>query len=226
MRRLVLSLIVHAAAIAAFWFADGFTPAELPAVAASDKLWEAKLLVVPPAPSPPRAPAVPLPPRVAAASTPQRPLVPIDEPSAAPAPEDLLADQPGGDGSVDPAASPCVGAECLGAGSIGVDLGATVPSPEPSRIVRVSDIRPPRKLRHVAPLYPELARAARVQGTVVVECIIDPSGRVTNARAVSGPGLLQRSAIDAVEQWQYTPTLLSGIPVSVLMTVQVEFRLR
>lgn len=83
----------------------------------------------------------------------------------------------------------------------------------------------PRKLHSVPPVYPELARQARVQGTVVLECTISPEGRVTDVRVLRGVPLLDEAARDAVRQWVYTPTLLDGRPVPVIMTVTVNFRL-
>jgi protein TonB len=87
------------------------------------------------------------------------------------------------------------------------------------------DIKPPVRTVYVAPPYPDLARAARIQGLVVVECTIDPSGRVVDARVITGPPLLQGAALDAVRQWRYTATRLNGVPVAVLMTVTVNFTL-
>jgi protein TonB len=102
----------------------------------------------------------------------------------------------------------------------------SVAAPEP-RLVRVGNgVEAPRKLRHVAPVYPELARQARVQGTVTLECAIDPHGRVAQARVLSGSPLLDAAALDAVRQWVYTPTRLNGIPVAVILTVTVRFELR
>jgi protein TonB len=87
------------------------------------------------------------------------------------------------------------------------------------------DIKPPVRTVYVAPPYPDLARAARIQGLVVVECTIDPSGRVVDARVITGPPLLQSAALDAVRRWRYTATRLNGVPVAVLMTVTVNFTL-
>ena len=84
----------------------------------------------------------------------------------------------------------------------------------------------PAKLRHVDPEYPELAKRAGVQGQVVIECIIDRDGRVASTRLVRSIPVLDAAAVAAVEQWRYRPTLLRGVPVAVLMTVTVNFRLR
>jgi protein TonB len=87
------------------------------------------------------------------------------------------------------------------------------------------DIKPPVRTVYVAPIYPDLARVARLQGLVVVECTIDPSGRVVDARIITGHPLLQNATLDAVRQWRYTATRLNGVPVAVLMTVTVNFTL-
>ncbi len=87
-------------------------------------------------------------------------------------------------------------------------------------------IKEPVKVRHVAPVYPPLAIATHVQGTVVLECMIGEDGRVSNIAVLRGNPLLGPAAVEAVGQWRYLPTLLNGVRVSVLLTVTVEFRLR
>lgn len=84
----------------------------------------------------------------------------------------------------------------------------------------------PRKLRHVEPVYPALARAAGVQGQVVLECTLDRDGTVHDVRVVRGNPLLNPAAVDAVQQWRYVATLLNGVPVAVVLNVTVNFRLR
>jgi periplasmic protein TonB len=84
-------------------------------------------------------------------------------------------------------------------------------------------IRPPQKVAHVNPAYPPAALAARVQGTVIIEAIIGPTGRVERARVVKSEPLLDEAALAAVRQWRYTPTLLNNTPVSVILTVSVRF---
>jgi periplasmic protein TonB len=87
------------------------------------------------------------------------------------------------------------------------------------------NIREPRRIRGSAPVYPELARRARVQGKVVLECVIDTDGRVTDLRVVSGNPLLAESASDAVRRWVYSPTTLNGQPIRVILNVTVTFAL-
>lgn len=97
------------------------------------------------------------------------------------------------------------------------------PDPEP---VRIGDVRPPRKIHHVNPVYPHHARAAHQEGTVRLQAIIDVQGRVSDLKVVVSVLLLDRAAIEAVSQWRYEPTLLNGRKVPVIMTVSVKFTLQ
>ena len=87
-------------------------------------------------------------------------------------------------------------------------------------------MREPRKLNHVPPVYPPIARAARREGTVILEATIAADGRVTNVRVLQSSPLFDEAAIDAVRQWRYTTPTLNGVPVAVTMTVVVRFGLR
>jgi len=101
------------------------------------------------------------------------------------------------------------------------------PPPAEQELVRVGgDIRAPMKIKTVQPVYPEIARQAHVHGFVILEAVIDPQGNVTNVRVLRSIALLDQAAIDAVRQWKYEPTLLNGIPVPIVMTVTVGFKLR
>jgi TonB family protein len=88
------------------------------------------------------------------------------------------------------------------------------------------DIREPVRLRSVAPAYPPLAVSARVEGRVVLDCVIDEQGRVSDIVVIEGHPLLDGAAADAVRQWRYRPTLLNGVPVAVRLQVVVSFRFR
>jgi TonB family protein len=87
-------------------------------------------------------------------------------------------------------------------------------------------IKPPTRLVNVNPDYPEDAKAAGVQGVVILQIIVGEDGTVTDARVVRSIPELDRAAIDAVRQWQYEPTLLNGVPVEVELTVTINFTLR
>ncbi len=80
-------------------------------------------------------------------------------------------------------------------------------------------------LEKVLPVYPAIAKAAHVEGVVVLQAVISPSGSIDNLRVISGHAMLQQSAIDAVSHWRYRPYLLNGQPVAVETTVNVIFKL-
>lgn len=125
----------------------------------------------------------------------------------------------------------------IGSG-VPVDVGVTVPaltpavellppSPKSSAAIRIADLpQPPRKLVDARPAYPESARAARIAGTVVLEAVIDKSGRIDDVRVLRSVPLLDQAAVDAVRQWRYTPSTLRGQPVAVLVTITVNFTLQ
>lgn len=93
--------------------------------------------------------------------------------------------------------------------------------------VRVGgNVPQPIKTRDVKPAYPAEAQNARVQGVVILEALIDPSGAVANAKVLRSIPLLDQPALGAVSQWKFTPTLVNGQPVAVLMTVTVNFTLQ
>ena len=77
----------------------------------------------------------------------------------------------------------------------------------------------------VPPVYPPDAKAARIQGKVVLEAVIGKDGHVENLKAVSGPKELQQSALDSVRQWVYKPYLLNGNPVDVTTKITVNYTL-
>jgi protein TonB len=85
-------------------------------------------------------------------------------------------------------------------------------------------VREPKKIVNVAPVYPQMALASRVEGIVILEAVINTDGRVERLRVLRSSPLLDEAAIAAVKQWRYTPTLLNGVPVPVLMTITVNFR--
>ena len=90
--------------------------------------------------------------------------------------------------------------------------------------VRVGgQVRPPIRIKEVAPVYPAVAQSARVTGDVVIEATVDEEGNVADARVVKSVPLLDQAALDAVKQWQYRPSLLNGVPTPVVMTVTVKF---
>lgn len=88
------------------------------------------------------------------------------------------------------------------------------------------DVRPPRALVRVQPVYPEEARLARTQGEVIVDAVIDEQGGVSRVRVLKGlPNGLDDAAVEAVKQWKFAPATLYGKPVAVYFTLTVNFKL-
>ena len=95
----------------------------------------------------------------------------------------------------------------------------------PPRVRIPESVMAQRLARRVAPVYPPLARQAKVQGVVVLRVLISKSGEVENVELVSGHPMLAPAAIEAVKQWKYTPYLLNGEPIEVVTQVTVNFSL-
>lgn len=87
-------------------------------------------------------------------------------------------------------------------------------------------IKPPQKVFDVRPIYPPDALAARVQGIVMADVRIDPEGRVSDVRIVRSIPMLDQAALDAIHQWEFSPTLLNGVPTPLVVTVTVNFTLK
>jgi protein TonB len=112
-------------------------------------------------------------------------------------------------------------------GGVVTDLPEAAAPPTPTRAVRVGgDIREPRKVVDVPPVYPEVALKARIEGVVIIEATLDERGRVRDATVLRGLPLLDEAALEAVRRWVYTPTLLDGVPRPVILTVTVRFKLK
>ena len=93
--------------------------------------------------------------------------------------------------------------------------------------VRVGgNIRTPTKVRDVRPVYPPAAQTAGIQGVVILEATIDVDGRVGDAKVLRSIPGLDEAALEAVRQWEFTPTELNGVLVPVIMTVTVNFSLQ
>ncbi|HTX15786.1 MAG TPA: energy transducer TonB [Candidatus Baltobacteraceae bacterium] len=184
----------------------------------------------------PRPPAAAPPPAPAQALRTARPLAQADiskltAPAVIPAKVRIVAD----------AAAPDLGSEASGGvpggvpgGVLGGIIGGTAdaapniapPPPAARRIVRVGgDVKPPVPISTPDPRYPAIALAAHIEGTVIIDAIIDEQGNVVQERLVEGPPLLVAAALDAVSQWKYQPTYLNGQAVAINTHVQVTFRL-
>jgi TonB family protein len=88
-----------------------------------------------------------------------------------------------------------------------------------------ADVMQRRIVHRVIPEYPEPARQAGVQGSVLLDAVVNAEGAVTQIKFVSGPEALSKAAMDAVRWWRYDPYLVNGRPATVETTVDIDFRL-
>jgi protein TonB len=113
-------------------------------------------------------------------------------------------------------------------GIIGGVPGGNLPPPPKPTVTRQrvgGNVQAAKLVYGPKPIYPPLARQARISGTVRLQAIIAKDGTVIELQVLSGPALLVQAATDAVRQWRYQPTLLNGEPIEVVTTVDVIFSL-
>lgn len=240
-RTTVLAFILQALAIAfVIFIVPAIFVAQLPQIQLATELIAPPLPAPPPPPPPPAAaykapktpatakivPRVFVPPRtvVAPSKIPPLPMVAEAPPSLPDA--GVVGGVPGG-----------VAGGVLG-GTIGGSLGGSIgappaplarlapPQPQTASTIRVGgEVQAARLLHEVRPLYPAIARQARVSGVVHLSATIAPNGTVEDLHVLSGNPLLVDAAVSAVKQWTYKPTYLNGKPVQVLTDVDVKFTL-
>jgi len=206
-----LSIIVHTVVIGAFVIIPLMAADVLPTPPGMMNAF-----VAAPPPPPPQAQAAPPPPTAEVNPA----AAPVEAPKEI-APEPVINKAAGIEGGI------------VGGVTGGIVGGLTEapppppPPPPPPAPVRVGgQIKPPTQLKRVNPVYPAIAQSARVQGVVIIEAIIGPNGKVQEAKVLRSIPLLDSAALEAVKQWEYTPTMLNNMPVPVIMTVTVNFTLQ
>jgi protein TonB len=216
---LPLSIAAHAAALAAVLVIPLMATGDLPAIRRAITFGDIDIMPV--APPPPRLRAAR--PRSAQVETPARDAAPVDPP------REIGPERIESPGSIIEIAGDPNGVE----GAIPIDADRTFAPPPPPPLPErpTGPIRPggkivaPQRIVYVQPVYPSIAQSAGIEGRVVIEAVVGLSGEVTNVRVVKSVRFLDEAALAAVRQWRYTPTLLNGTPVSVLLTVSVDFTL-
>jgi protein TonB len=216
-------VVSTAIAVSALWVSDALP--EMPTMMA--------FVAAPPAPPPPPPPPAPAMKRAQPSARP----VPTAGEFVAPI-EPPTAIEPGigegeGEGSEEGVPGGVEGGIPGGVvgGVIGGILDAPPPPPPvapPSRgPVRVGgQITQPALVHRVEPVYPDVAVAAHIQGTAILETVVNEEGRVTDVRVLRSAGqILDRAAIAAVREWRYKPLVLNGIPVTFVLTATLTFRL-
>lgn len=217
---LPLSVVLHSAAAVALVVVPLLLADDSPEPLTGVRGFLVEPLSVAPPPPPPPAPKAAAP-RVAPKPQPQQQafLAPVE------VPVEITPEEAIDLGGVDSGAAGGVEGGVPG-GVVGGIVGGLPDTPPPPAPIRVGgNVREPRRLVSVPPVYPELAVKARLQGTVVVEATLDERGRVVKVSLLQGTPLLTQSALDAVSKWVYSPTLVNGVPTPVIMTVTVHFRL-
>ncbi len=218
-----IAIIIHVVVLGGYVIAQMWSVADVPEPPIQVSFYQA-----PPPPPPPPAPPKPAAPM---------PKPPVQQPVVAPVVQPVvIPDKPpapstgkdegvagGVEGGVEGGVAGGIPGGVPG-GVVGGVEGGVVDEP-PIRIG--GEVVPPALRTKVQPVYAEIARKARVQGTVIVEAIIDKQGNVTDARILRGlPMGLSDAAVAAIQKWKYTPATLNGRPVSVYLTVTVTFTLQ
>jgi protein TonB len=103
---------------------------------------------------------------------------------------------------------------------------SNVPPAPPAEVVRIGgSMKTPRLTRRVEPEYPDVAQRAAIEGIVILEATVGEDGRVDGVKVLRSQSLLERSAIEAVKQWQYEPLIWNGRPTPFVLTVTLSFNL-
>ena len=215
---LPVSIVVHAFVLAALVVIPLLANDVLPIVRGYDS-------ITMPAVVAPRPPAVPAPaPRPAAgAALANANVAPVTSPDGI-GRERMIQTDPLPDTAAPNTAGDVPGVGVPGGTDV---VSLDVPPPRPTAPIRLSSlVRAPVKIRDVSPVYPPLAILSHVEGIVVIEAVIGPTGEVVDARVLRSKPLLDEAALAAVRQWRYTPTLLGGVPTAVILTVTVTFSLK
>lgn len=97
---------------------------------------------------------------------------------------------------------------------------------EAAPVRAAGEVRMPRLVKRIEPAYPEIARQAHIQGTVILEATTDSYGRVAGVKVLRSVPLLDEAAVDAVRQWLYEPMVVNGRPRGVVFTVTLRFELK
>jgi len=224
---LAVSIVLHAILIAAVVVVPLFFYDSLPAPDEAIRAFFVTPAVAAPPPPPPPPPAAGVRP------APRTPVVPHpEEPAKFEAPLETPAEiKPeegialGVEGGVPGGVEGGVPGGIVG-GIVG-GLPQEAVAPPSARLVRVGgQIKTPKLLKKVDPVYPELAKQARAGALIILEATVDATGRVQEVRLLRSSPLFDEAAMDAVKQWAYRPLLLNGIPTPFIVTVTLNFHLQ
>lgn len=224
-----LSLVAHASVAAALILIPLLRPAHLPPFQITGAfLAPARALPLPPPPPPPpgrlssaKKAGRKSPVQVRPPLAPGRWIAPVEVPQGF---EDELIADFGMDGGVPGGVPGGIDGGVLSGipGHILDVLAGEAEAPLPA----VGQVRPPRLIKRVEPVYPELARETHTEGLVIIEARTDIYGRVADLKVLRSVPLLEEAALEAVRQWVYEPSVINGRPRGVIFTVCVRFVLK
>jgi periplasmic protein TonB len=223
---LTLSLAAHTAAVAAV-LAASIASVRLPEQA--PRLMVSFIPISDPPPPPALGTPNPTParPRAAAATAPRVPVaqIPMTAPAVIP---DTITPAAASVSNTDPGPATTIGLPDV----LDIGVGSAPPSsaiaPDARRPLPIGNgVKSPVVLHRVEPIYPPLAIRAHISGSVVLECIIDKSGRIRDVRVENSTfGAFEQPAIDAVRQWLFAPGTLNGQPVDTIFQLTVRFQVK
>jgi periplasmic protein TonB len=222
------SLGLHLTGVVALVLVPLLTTSVLPEPAAGVRAFFVEPVDLAPPPPPPPPPPAASAAKVAVSAVPAEAsaatfTAPVEVPDEV-RPEDSL-DLGGIEGGVPGGVEGGIPGGVIGGIVGGLPAAAPPPPPAPVTLRVGGDVKEPRKIKHVEPVYPDLAAKARLEGVIILEAIIAPNGQIRDVKVLRGAPLLDEAALAAVRQWAYTPTLLNGVPVQVALVVTVRFRI-
>jgi len=222
---LVISILLHTALVLAVAILPLLAYDALPSQDALKAFFVSPLEVAPPPPPPPPPPAG------ARAIVKAAPKIQMQQPQGFVAPIEVpneIKPEEGLDLGVEGGVAGGVEGGVPG-GVVGGVVGGlpTEAPPPPSRVVRIGgQIKEPKKIRDVKPVYPDLAVQSRVSALIILEAEVDTRGYVKAVKVLRGHPLFDDAAMEAVKQWRYQPLLLNGEPTGFVLTVTINFNLQ
>jgi protein TonB len=220
-----ISILLHSALILSVAILPLLFYDALPSQEALKAFFVAPLEMAPPPPPPPPPPAG------ARAVVRQAPTVQVQQPQGFVAPIEVPSEikpEEGLDLGVEGGVPGGVEGGVPG-GVVGGVVGGlpTEAPPPPAKVVRIGgQIKEPKKIRDVKPVYPDLAVQSRVSALVILEAEVDTRGHVKGVKILRGHPLFDEAAMEAVRQWRYQPLLLNGEPTGFVLTVTINFNLQ
>jgi protein TonB len=219
----IISLVAHTILVSAMVLLPLLFYNGLPNQEGLKAFFVAPLEIAPPPPPPPPPPAG------ARAVVRAAPKINVQQPQGFVAPIDIPTEiKP--EESIDLGDGVAGGVEGgVPGGVVGGVVGGlpTEAPPPPAKVVRIGgQLAPPKLLRRVNPVYPELAVQSRVSALVILEAEVDTRGHVRTVKVLRGHPLFDDAAIESVKQWRYQPLLLNGEPTGFVLTVTVNFNLQ